>query len=68
MTTLLHPVCSCRYSQQSSRITWLTLDDVGCTTSDVTLGTCSHRGYGAARCDSNEEVALVCHSSAEGEL
>ena len=48
----------CRYGQGSETI-WL--DDLRCTSSDVFLANCSHRGFGVVEnCDHSEDVAVSC--------
>ena len=46
-----------RYSQGSGTI-WL--DDLGCTSSDLMLSTCSHSGFGNENCGHSEDVAISC--------
>ena len=49
-----------RYSQGTGTI-WL--DDLGCTSSDLMLSTCSHSGFGNENCGHSEDVAVSCSSS-----
>ena len=53
---------TCRYSQGSGVI-WL--DNLGCTSSDVMLSTCSHSGFGIHNCVHSEDVAVSCSSVGE---
>ena len=53
---------TCRYSQGLGVI-WL--DNLGCTSSDVMLSTCSHSGFGIHNCVHSEDVAVSCSSVGE---
>ena len=48
------------YGQGSGRI-WL--DKVKCVGTEITIGNCSHRGWGILRsCSHNEDAGVKCHS------
>ena len=47
----------CRYGQGSGTI-WL--DDLRCTSNDVFLANCSHRGFGVENCGHSKDVAVSC--------
>ena len=56
---LLHTNTNRYYSGSSSSRIWLT--NVGCTSSDVFLANCSHRGFGnTLSCSHSEDVAVTC--------
>ena len=44
-----------------SGIIWL--DDLRCTSFDVMLSTCQHRGFGVENCVHTEDVVISCTSS-----
>ena len=62
--TLMHtPPCT-RYSPATSSVpTWL--DNLGCTSTDTSLLSCSHNGVGNEDCSHTEDVAVTCSGSSQ---
>ena len=59
------PITTCRYSQGTGTI-WL--DDLGCTSSDLMLSTCSHSGFGIENCGHSEDVAVSCSAAGNASI
>ena len=53
------------FSQGTGTI-WL--DDLQCTSSDLMLSTCLHRGFRKENCDHSEDVAVLCSHSTNGKV
>ena len=49
----------CPYGRRPYGEIWL--DDLGCTSHDVWLANCSHRGFGIEDCHPGEEVGVKCN-------
>ena len=57
---MLKKISTFRYSQGTGEV-WL--DNLQCTSSDVILAACTHRGFGVEDCSHSEDVALSCSTS-----
>ena len=56
---------NCRYGRSVGTI-WLT--NLGCTSSDLMLSTCSNSGFGNTfSCSHSDDVAVTCNDSSTGE-
>jgi hypothetical protein len=64
---LMHTtLCNCRYSELGSGTIWLT--NLGCSSSDLMLSTCSHSGFGStSSCSHSEDVAVTCNTLSTNE-
>ena len=51
-----------RFSQPIAS-TEIWLDDVSCSSSDLTLLDCRHRGIGVENCVHSQDVALICETA-----